>query len=454
MLPLLLALLGCAGRPERPNLLVITLDTTRADHLGTWGYHRDTSSTLDALAEESIVFEQLLVPMATTLPSHTSLFTGTEPLEHGVLANVRHGGMQLRTSPSLRTLTQHLKDAGYHTGAVVSATPLDPGSGIEVGFATYDPPEHGTRDAQLASRRAEKWLEGTAKEPWFLWVHYYDPHGPFEPPKRHTKDYLRDGTTQAWLDERGIGANSARPTGQVLDSLEATNLYDGEIRYMDRQLERVIEAVKARGDWDRTVVVIAGDHGEGLGQHGMAGHGGVWLEQLHAPLLIRTPWDGARRVSRPLGMADVLPTLLGLVDLPGEAELRAQSSGVDALAAPERVLYHHSSERQLAFGRAQDALTAGPWRYVREESGADHLFLVDAGDPHERRDLGEVLPVHAAILHRWIDAERDRLDARGERLGRADAVPMDADRVEQLRALGYVDDAPPPEPGPAAEEEP
>lgn len=432
-------LAGCERIPERPNLVLITLDTTRADHLATFGYHRDTSRTLDALAAESIVFENLMVPVATTLPSHTTLLTGTDPLEHGVVANLKHGGQQFQPSPSLRTLTQYLKDEGYHTSAFISATPLRAGTGVDLGFDTYDVPEKGSREAQLTSRRVEKWVAELEEQPFFLWVHYFDPHGPFEPPKRHSKGYKRDDSIQDWLTQRGIGETSERPTGQVLDSVEATNLYDGEIRYMDQQLGRVFDALRAKGLWDETVVVVVGDHGEGLGQHGMAGHGGVWREQLHAPFLIRSPWETPRRISRPVGMADVVPTVLGLVRIPGVDGMLAQASGVDALKQPPRPLYHHSSARQLDFGRVQDALTVGSWRFVRDEDGIDRMFHLDA-DPFEHHPLGSVLPVHAELLHQWTVAERERLTARGEALGRGAPIDLDPDQIEQLRQLGYVDD--------------
>ena len=434
---LLAAVLGCSGPPERPNLVLITLDTTRADHLATWGYHRDTSKNLDAFAEQSIVFENLLVPVATTLPSHTTLLTGTDPLEHGVVANVKHGGQGFQPSPSLRLLSQTLHDEGYRTAAILSANPLREGSGLEPGFELYECTEKGSDTAQLTSRKAVAWIENRGDEPFFLWVHYFDPHGPFEPPKRHASAYKKDGKVQGWLDARGIGPTSTRPTGQELDSIDATNLYDGEIRYMDRQLGRVLKALDETGVADETVVVIVGDHGEGLGQHGMAGHGGVWREQLHAPLMIRSPWHRPRRVERLVGMADVLPTLAGLVPFPGIDRIVGQAGGVDALSAPPRPLYHHSSLRQLDFGRVQDAISVGGWRYVRDASdGLYHL----GSDPHEQRDLSEVLPIHAAVLHYWTIAERDRLHARGEALGRGVSVPLTPDEIEQLELLGYVDE--------------
>lgn len=446
---LLGALLGCESRPERPNIVLVTLDTTRADHMGAWGYHRDTSKNLDQLASESIVFENLLVPMATTLPSHTSLLTGTEPLEHGVLANMKHGGYRFQSSPSLKTFTQLLKEEGYVTAAFLSATPLQEGSGIEAGFDVYECPEKGSRDAANNSRRVEKWLDEVG-EPFFLWVHYFDPHGPFDPPKRHTKDYRRDGKVYDWLEERDIGETSERPTGQVLDSVDAVNLYDGEIRYMDRQVNRVFEALRQEGHWKDTVIIVVGDHGEGLGQHGMAGHGGVWREQLHAPFFVHTPWDEPQRITRPVAMSDVLPTVVALADLPGGEGLSAQASGVDVFSSPPRALYHSSSARQLSFGRVQDALSVGRFRYVRLEDGTDRMFD-GAHDPHELADVSVALPIHAALMHKWTVDTAWALQQRGLELGHGDAVPMSPDDIEQLRLLGYVDDEEPAADGPTDE---
>ena len=428
------------GMSPTPNVVVISLDTTRADHLSTYGYVRDTDPGLRKLAAESVVFDQLLVPMATTLPSHASLFTGTEPLEHGVLANSKHGGALFRPSPALRTWAQVLRQHGYRTGAFVSATPLKQGSGIEAGFESYDEPRTVHREASLTTARALRFLGQTGEQPFFLWVHYFDPHGPFVAPKRHVRRFRDGDEITAWLQERDVAAQSTRPTGQVLSAVEAANGYDGEIHFMDRHLSRVLQRCRDAEWWDRTVVIVVGDHGEGLGQHGIAGHGGVWREQLHAPLIVRTPWHTAQRVSTPIGMADVLPTVLGMIDVPGADVLEAQSSGQDVLKAGRgRALYHHASERQTELGAAADALSVGPWRLVRAESGRTQLFhLTD--DPHERSDLAQLLPVHTRLLDAWTTQTREALSRRGEALGRAESMSVDNERLEQLRSLGYVDE--------------
>ena len=283
----------------RPNLLIVTVDTLRADHLGAYGYARGTSPRLDALAAESVLFERAYAPIATTLPSHTTMFTGVSPHEHGVLANIADGVTYLRR-PDLVTLAEFFSSAGYRTEAVVAAYPLRPEFGLDAGFDGYDAPEARPRVANEVTTAALEAMErqGAAGRPGLLWVHYFDPHGPYTPPFKVARDFSMDEATRAYLAERRFAARAQRPTGQWNELETGIDAYDGEVAFVDRQLKRLLNRAEEQG-WltGETVVVVLADHGEGLNQHGVPGHGLVWEEQVHVPWMIRAP----RREPRALG---------------------------------------------------------------------------------------------------------------------------------------------------------
>jgi len=443
----LLGLFACAPElVERPNILLITLDTTRADHLSAYGYYRETTPVLDKLAHKSVFFEHFVAPMATTLPTHTSLFTGTYPLEHGVRANVTHGGRQFHASPSLQSFATVLRESGYRTAAFVSATPLKKGSGIETGFDHFDQPETVHRSASRTTNKAFKWTRKNHDgAPLFLWVHYFDPHGPFSPPEdfRHTFD-VADGL-KAWLKDREFADKVVRPTGQAVASVRSTNLYDAEIHFMDRQIGVLLKRAENQGWLDNTLIVVMGDHGEGLGQHGMAGHGDIWHEQLHAPLFIYSPWHDPRRVSSTVSAADVFPTVLGMVHIPGTETFIEQASGRDALTAQPYPVFTQTSDRRVEYtGSQRIGITVGDWRYLRDGDGKELLFELGS-DPYELHSLTDTHPIHLALLRAWTDETRDALQARGEALGRGEPSTVDEETLRALSELGYVDGEPAPE---------
>ena len=275
--------------PRHPNLVLVTLDTVRADHLGCYGYGQAITPTLDRLAAEGVRFTDASSAVPLTLPSHTTVLTGLLPLHHG-LRNNGVGALRAGT-PTLATL---LSRAGYRTGAFVGAFGLDHRFGLKPGFEVYDDeierdPKAGfTLEAERPGRevmdRALAWLETDDARPFFLWVHLYDAHAPYTPPP-------------AW---------AARHPGRP---------YDGEISEVDEQVGRLLEALRRRGVDGRTVVAVAADHGEGLGDHGELTHGLLLYEPtLHVPLLLRAPWGlKARVVKAPVSLVDLAPTLAGLL---------------------------------------------------------------------------------------------------------------------------------------------
>ena len=456
---LLAACLGLAGCRKGgdlagyPNIVLITLDTTRADHLGTYGYFRDTSPRIDAFAEQSIVFERAIAPMATTLPTHVSILTATHPLEHGVLANVMHGGRRFVPAAGLRSFATVCLEQGYRTAAFVSAAPLKRDSGIQVGFETFDEPEgsDAERNGGETTDAALRWLAGLEARPFLLWVHYYDAHWPFAAPVPFADRYRTDAALERYIAERRIAAASLREGVGREEARPTLNAYDAELHYQDLQVGRLLDALQARRDWDRTAVVLVGDHGEGLSQHGHAAHGGTWNEQLRSPLLIRAPGHEPRRLTRTISLVDTLPTLLGLLDAPALEDFLEQASGRDVLAGgsePGAVLSQDTG-RPSKPGAYRLALTSTRWKYFQiydgekgEEVGQE-LYDLEA-DPFELADVSKRHPETTRQLRTQLIVQIEEQQERAEHRSRGARPRTQATNpsiLEQLRALGYLEEA-------------
>lgn len=427
--------------PKFPDVVVLTLDTTRADHLGLYGYFRDTSPQLDRFAKDAVVFDRFIVPMATTLPTHTSVFTGVYPLEHGVTANIEHGGKQLVASEALTPLAVWLAGEGYQTGGFTSAAPLNSTTGIERGFQAFTAPTGDQRPGRAAADDAITWLKSAGPTPMLMWVHFYDPHNPYHPDPTYAEQFKDDPKLDAWLEERKVDKVANRPTGEPVRAKPTHNQYDAEIRTMDDQIQRVLDAVQLRGRADNTVFIILGDHGEGLNQHGEPGHGQVWDEQLHAPWILKAPGLSARRVARTVSAVDVLPTVLAAADLPAEDKLAAQFSGRDALAdTPPTAVLSQSSGRQVRLGRAMAwSLTEGTTKCVWPEGGEAAVYDLLA-DPHELSPLTDAARAKACAdkVQAVVAAQR----ARGESLGAGKSRPMSDEQKKMLEELGYLQPTP------------
>jgi len=416
-------LLACApAEPPGPGLVVVTLDTLRADHLGSYGYFRDTAPHLDRLARESLLFENAWATAASTLASHVALFTGRHANRTGVHRN-RHNFVPRAGRPP-RLLAQWLRDAGWRTGAFVSAPPVAPDTGLPHGFDTYDGPRF-KRDAFTTTERALAWLDGV-EGPYFLWLHYFEPHGDYDPPERFRR-FRADAELRAFLAARAF-ADPADP-----DVLERHDLYDGEIAAADAALAGLVEGLRGRGGWDALTLVVTADHGEGLLEHGVPTHPEVWREQLHVPLLIKLPRAlGVAPGRRPelASLVDVVPTLVGALDLPAPPEAVAELEGVDLLREARDHAYSQVGLEDLS-------LVTPDWRLARR-GGRTRLYD-RRRDPNERHDV--------AARHPEVVA---RLLARAEAVA-GEPAPPDATLFEihdereekrraQLRALGYVVD--------------
>lgn len=441
------------GGEERQSIVLVTLDTTRADHLGCYGYFRETSPRLDAFSEKCLLFERCLAPMATTLPTHTSILTGTYPLEHGVLANVAHGGRRFAPSQDLRSFAEILADGGYRTAAFVSAAPLRSGTGVEAGFDVYDEPTGAQRRAAETTERALEWLDGREAGPFFLWVHYYDPHYPFRAPPPFSDAFETDRELDLFLKERRIPGKGEReilgpdgaPAGSVTErTVESMNAYDAEILYTDSEFGRLLDRLREDPDWASTCVVVVGDHGEGLAQHGEVAHGGTWDEQLRVPMMIRVPGEAPRRIEGTLSAVGVLPALAEFADGFPWKEFLGQTSG-HAGAGSEGVLSHDTG-RKIGLPGYRYALTGDRWKYLRvigEGTDFEESLFDLRADPHELEDVAARNPKTVAALAEEMDRVIASQGSRGQELraraGEEDE-PVDSVVLEQLRSLGYLSD--------------
>jgi arylsulfatase A-like enzyme len=459
-LPILLALLVVAlfaalivfkrtravWQPQK-HLLLITLDTTRADRLGCYGYDKPTSPNLDALARDGIVFDLAIAQAAVTPVSHASILTGLDPYHHGL--RVMHGLVENSLPAEHQTLAEIWQDGGGATAAFVSAYPVTADFGLDRGFDFFEDQfplsngeglktEKGTVNTGRSQRRAHattdaalEWLDKEAdlEQALFMWVHYFDPHDPHVPPPREFmmrfKPEVRD---------------------EVL-ALQA--IYDADICFMDFHMGRLIEAFKERGVWDDTIVVVVADHGEGLGDHGWWSHGILYQEQIRVPLVVRVPGGKqGLRVPSLVRTIDLMPTIL---DLAGAPQRRLPA--MDGASLVEALQTGKTKEGRIAYADSVNILT-----YVRPDSktlkdkkndklyclmNASHKLIYHqlnpddtefydlAADPAEQNNLAAQKPPEMVEMMQRLEA----MDPFSEIL--PGMTPTDLERIRKLRELGY-----------------
>lgn len=397
-----------AGAGERPwNVLFITLDTTRADRLGCYGYEAAATPYLDSLASRGARFTRAYAHSPLTLPTHASLFTGTYPPEHGIHDNGRNA-----LGPNLATLAELFRARGYRTGAFIAALVLNSSFGLARGFELYDDDLGGTAivDQPLQRRGGEvvdaalTWLRGVKGEPFFCFVHLYDPHAEYDPPAPF----------------RGRHADP----------------YDGEIAYMDSVIGRLLGWLESERLHERTIVLAIADHGEALGEHGEGTHGAYVFEGTQRiPFLLVAPGRVApgTRIDAVVEQVDVLPTLLELcgVEIPPQASGRSLVPLLEGRALPGKPAYAESEYSALNFGWASlHAVVHG--RYKLIEAPTPRLFDLET-DPREGTNLASRDPERLAALRRALEALRATMSSYAPA-----ALDAGADLSARLAGLGYT----------------
>ncbi len=438
----LLACLTCSLLPARPrSILLVSVDTLRADRLGAYGSPLGLTPHLDALAERSLVFEHAYAPAPFTLPSVSAMLTGIHPDELGVRSNAAV------LAPGLPTLASQLAQGGWRTGAVVSNFVLRGRSGVGQGFELWDDqladrervrgvPEREARATTAAALEIAQQL-ADGGEPFFLWVHYQDPHGPYTPPPGYREARLAEGPPDSRRlpvagDDRGLGGI---PPYQLVEGQRDAAFYragyDAEVVHVDEQIGRLL----AEGPFSEAIVLFAADHGEGLGERDLWFSHGEHLDEamLRVPLLLKVP-GRAPGVRRDLvSLLDLAPTLLALAGLPASEHVR----GRDLLAAgAERVEAPLLATTFLESTVPRLALLEGGYRLVLglRAGAVQTRELYRLGD--DASDLAPERPEQAQSMQRRLAelrAELRRPRSRRQQLG-------DEER-EALRALGYGSDA-------------
>lgn len=396
--------------PQRPSFLLITLDTTRADRLGCYGHAEARTPTLDALASSGAQFRRAFATAPLTLPSHATLLTGLYPPEHGLRTNGKG-----RLHAEVPTLAQTLQQAGYRTGAFVGAFVLDSKFGLDRGFAVYDDdlsqsrrtddPLHRERPGSAVVDRALAWLQ-TDDAPFLCWVHLYDPHFPYQTHSDHFGAQFDD-----------------RP-------------YDAEIAYVDRQIQRLVEFLDAQHLTDNTLVMVVGDHGEGLGDHHETMHGYMlYNSTLHVPWLVKWPGriPAGAVIEEPVSLVDLMPTALDCLSLPPPPDTTGQSlkPAFDRLPITPSVCYAETDDPRLdnRWCGLQTLITP-EWKYIRTARPELFRFPDDAAEQH---DLAQV------EADRVQELDRELLDfLAGLKPRKTDLAALSSRDVRILSSLGYT----------------
>jgi arylsulfatase A-like enzyme len=414
----LAAMPALATSKSAPNVVVITIDTLRADHLGCYGYKQIKTPNIDALAADSTRFEHAFTPVPVTLPAHTVIFTGTYPILSGV-----HDFSANKLSPKQPTLGSILKEHGYTTGAVIGSAVLDSRFGLNHGFDFYydhfdfsrleeSNLDEMERPGSVVADQALEWLRQNYQNKFFLWMHLYDPHFPYRPPAPYSEEY-------------------------------ASHPYDGEIAFADAQVGRLLSFLKEKGLYQNALIVLVGDHGESLGEHGEKTHGFfIYNATLRVPLIVHVPGPHVTaKTSAPVlasvSLADIVPTVLSILNFEVPRQVQGENllpllSGKKQQPRP-RSLYSETFLPRLHFN----------WSELRAVETANYHFI-DApkpelydlsNDPGETRNLfSEKKAVAEEMRAKLVTLIRQY--SAGQEL--AQKTGLDPALMERLKSLGYA----------------
>jgi arylsulfatase A-like enzyme/Tfp pilus assembly protein PilF len=409
------ALPAAAQVPVKPavNVVLITIDTLRADHVGCYGYKQIKTPSIDSLAADGTRFDHAFAVVPVTLPSHSTMLTGTYPMLSGM-----HDFSGNKLSPQQPTLATVLRQAGYATGAVIGSAVLDSRFGLNQGFDFYYDHfdfsrldeanlDEMERPGNLVADLALNWLAENWQKKFFLWMHLYDPHYPYRPPEPYAHEYV-------------------------------THPYDGEIAFADAQVGRLLRFLKEKDRYHNTLILLSGDHGESLGEHGEKTHGFfVYNATMHVPLIIRLPAKGAARtVSDPVSLVDLMPTVLAALGL----EIPAQVQGRSLL--PELRGDNSGRPREL-YGETFLPRLHFNWSELRAAENANYHFIdaprpelydltKDPGELHnlfsEKKAVSEEMHSKLRALIREYSAGKEMAEKTG----------LDPALMERLKSLGYA----------------
>ena len=477
-------LLACGDAQQPPDVVLITVDTLRADHVSAYGAPPANTPHIDRLAREGTVFERAAAPMPLTRPTHASILTGRYPREHGVVNNA------LSLPGENETLAEILQAQGYRTGAFVSVSLLSGDAGFPQGFEIFQHPSNpSSRRAEDAVPEALRWLDELgSREPFFLWLHLFDPHLPYAPPPAHRRG--NDSALEAELPEVSwmrLKQVARKHDGDISARVlsRAQSLYRGEVSYTDEWIGHLLDGLESLRPLDRTLIVFTADHGECFGNGVYFEHADCLQEgALRVPLIVRYPpvFPAGARVASQASSIDVAPTVLRSLGFPiptrnSGRPLQELDPAEDRYVLVQHPLYprqavkdrlkRHGEIRSVAgdpiqplvVGSQRVGVVGSAWKYLRGESG-EELHALDArsetpAPPETTRDVRarlaaeldrqlEVHPLSVLDPAEINDELRETLRALGylsgepETAGRPAPAQVDAEELARLRALGYV----------------
>lgn len=395
------------------NVVVITIDTLRADHLACYGYKQIHTPNIDALAADGVRFEKAYTPVPITLPSHTVIFTGTYPMLNGI-----HDFSANRLGAEPPTLADVLKQNGYNSGAVVASGVLDSRFGLNRGFDFYydhfdfnrlqeSNLDEMERPGNVVADQALAWLSGNYQKPFFLWMHLYDPHYPYNPPPPFREEYK-------------------------------THLYDGEIAFADQQVGRLLQFLKEKKLYDHSLIVLSGDHGEGLGEHDEKTHGFfIYNSTLHVPLIMRLPGSKkVKTIAAQVSTADIMPTILQALKLPVPSPVQGRSIlplVENTGEQPPQSLYAETFLPRLHFNWSElRGLELGKYHFIEAPKPELYDVSKDPGEINnlysEKKAVAEEMRAKLAAIIRDYTAGKELAEKTG----------LDPELMERLKSLGYA----------------
>ncbi len=437
--------------PEAQKMVMVVIDTLRADRLGCYGYEKPTSPAVDALAAEGVLFETVHSASPWTAPSFGTIFTGVSPTVHGAGAllakghrsgvrthGVTVGGIRKDLPTMAGLMPKGVKTAAFITNSFVSAE-----LGMDRGFRHYDHRNAGNvsyRKADVVTNNAIEWLAENGEAPFFLLLHYFDPHMGYGPPKRYIELLAPDKPPRIpipFTDHGSARDGSLNPSDE--DKRFISGLYDGEVRFVDDQIARVVEFLGTQGRLDDTWIVVVSDHGEEIFDHGSFDHGHAYYEEVtRVPLILRAPggrWQAGQRVEASVRHVDLLPTVLALYDQPPLPHFEGKSlipviEGADTRDRPAYIEFN-------LFGGQQCALFDGRRKIVWDTWGKKGYFFDLMEDPGEQNRLDSKHPTYRK-LYKELRAVRKRLeDASRGKVFEKGALSEEA--AEALKSLGYIE---------------
>lgn len=430
-------------------MIIITLDTVRMDHLSLYDYFRPTTPFLSRLGAESVVFNNAYTPIPHTVPAHTSLFTSHYPSEHKALYN----GWKLKDW-NRPLLAEVLKQEGYQTGAVIASMVLTHWCNLNRGFEFYQDqdfehqvsmmkkkkkkkvnPDFNQRRAGEVVKWAEKWLNEIDRErAFFLWLHFYDAHRPYDPDPNYPAPFQLDPEFTKYLEQNHYLIPAKY--GEV-------NTYDNQLAYLDQNLEKFFQFLKDRGLLDQTLIIITADHGEGLGQHKLMSHGlYLYEDQVRIPLLIRFPdlAQAGTRIDARVNLIDLAPTILDFLQIPprrnrmearGQSLLSLISGGKKELRPCEYFERRWYEPKRRVKGRKAGAL-CGEWKIIWADEEENELYHLP-GDPFELTNARDLEKKKFLELETEMKGYLDRVKFFSVQ---KQTVPKEIQ--DQLKALGYT----------------